>query len=124
MEAARAEEGEPPPQYVGSAEALSLSILPPPGPSEAPLNSWDAAEVGAWVARSVRLPQYAGRFVSQEVDGTLISVVDDHSPHVRLVRPDHTLAPLVCALEPGAPPLLLFSFLPTAAPKPLPSCWF
>ena len=74
----QAEEGEPPPQqYVGSAEALSLSILPPPGPSEAPLNSWDAAEVGAWVARSVRLPQYAGRFVSQEVDGTLLSVVDD-----------------------------------------------
>jgi len=38
------------------------------------------------VARSVRLPQYAGRFVSQEVDGTLLSVVDDevlscpHSP--------------------------------------------
>ena len=83
-----AEEGEPPPQqYVGSAEALSLSILPPPGPSAAPLNSWDAAEVGAWVARSVRLPQYAGRFVSQEVDGTLLSVVDDEVLSCPLISP-------------------------------------
>ena len=84
----QAEEGEPPlQQYVGSAEALSLSILPPPGPSEAPLNSWDAAEVGAWVARSVRLPQYAGRFVSQEVDGTLLSVVDDEVLSCPLILP-------------------------------------
>jgi hypothetical protein len=76
---------------------LSLSVaspkaLPPPAaaaiaPSGSnapynlptPLSTWDAGDVGGWIARSVRLPQYASAFVKQEIDGSLLAVLDDDS---------------------------------------------
>ena len=67
--------------------SLSLASATPPlalstATSDAtapPIRSWDAADVGGWIARTIRLPQYSNAFVDQEIDGSLLAVLDEDS---------------------------------------------